>query len=449
MSTDPQPRQGRLRVGGESPALQLHPYCCFHNLLPSKLRCTCFATLCRWKPLHYLLQATTFHDQMGTCTSAGACFVRNDAASHFDGAVTVNLLNVVTGASVNTTVSHPLSMAPGAGTTTWFCANSESQRLSADRAPTTFARLKDQIPLARNNFTLHVVGNASACEAACVHSGCIGFTMPEQPGQCWLYGHVEFLVSSPQADFYQNPGTAQLYTRAFGQAPVGGNAEANSSIAHGALNSSVCQDHCSADASCVGFTQPNSAGYRCWFYQYQPSKLEPSGANWVQKAGSAIPPPAPAPPPPPPPYNPTPGPPCTPPPKAMECAPWNSTTQWHALGCDRNGSNCVVRVLVQQSSLDSTGLAGLQLITRNVLPFVPPKAMTLTTGAKVNATVDTSTTGTERVPIVVSANQTALFVVLTTAAPGRFSDNAFLLEKSESVTIDFISWVREAAALFR
>jgi hypothetical protein len=53
------------------------------------------------------------------------------------------------------------------------------------------------------------------------------------------------------------------------------------------------------------------------------------------------------------------------------------------------------------------------------------------------------------VPIVVSANQTALFVVLTTAAPGRFSDNAFLLEKSESVTIDFISWVREAAALFR
>ena len=385
---------------------------------------------------------------MGTCTSAGACFVRNDAASRFDGAVTVNLLNVVTGVSVNTTVSHPLSLAPGAGTTTWFCANSDSPSLNW--AATAFTRLKDQIPLARNNFTSHVVGNASACEATCrAHNGCVGFTMPEQPGQCWLYDRVEYLVSSPQADFYQKPGTPQLYTRALGQAPVGGNDKANSSMAHGDLNSSACQDHCSADASCVGFTQPNSAGYKCWFYQYQPSKLEPSGANWLQKAGSAILPPAPAPLPPPPPYNPTPGPPCTPPPTAMECAPWNSTTQWNALDCDRNGSNCVVRVLVQRSSFDYTGRAGLQLITRNVLPFVPPKAMTLPRGAKVTATVDTTTTGTERVPIVVSASQTALFVVLTTAAPGRFSDNAFLLEKSESVTIDFISWVRDVAALLR
>lgn len=392
---------------------------------------------------------------MGTCTTGGACFVRNDAATQFDGTVTVNVLNLITGDSVNTTTNHLLSLAPGAGTTTWFCANGEGHKANVEEVrthaskhssigivATAFTRLEAQIPLDRNNFTSHVVGNTSACEAACsTDTDCIGFTQPPQPGQCWLYGHVEFLVGSTQADFYQKPGTSQLYTRVADQAPAGGNAAANSSMMHGGLNSSACLTHCSADAGCVGFTQPNSDGYRCWFYQYQPRTFSSSGANWLQKAGNDVPPPEPAPPPAPPPYNPTPGPPCTPPPKAPQCAAWNSTTQWKTLGCDRHGSNCVVRVLVLQSSLDATGVATERLVTRNILPFVPPKAMTLPTGAKVTATVDTNMVGTERVPIVVSASKAALFVVLTTAAPGRFSDNAFLLAKSESVTIDFISWV--------
>ena len=388
--------------------------------------------------------------------------MRNDAAAHFDGTVTVNLLNLITGNSVNTTINHLLSLAPGAGTTKWFCANVESHKANVEvvrthaskrsgidvMMPTTFTRLKDQIPSDRNNFTSHMVGNTSACEAACsIDSDCIGFTKPQQLGQCWLYRHVDFLAGSTQADFYQKPGTPQLYTRTTDQAPVGGNAAANSSMTHGAMNSSACLTHCSADVGCVGFTQPSSAGYKCWFYQYQPRQFGSSGANWLQKASSGVPPPEPVPPPPAPPYNPTPGPPCTPPPKALECAAWNSTTQWNALGCDRHGSNCVVRVLVLQSSLDATGVAGERLITRNILPFVPPKAMTLPTGAKVTATVNTSHTGIERVPIVVSASETALFVVLTTAAPGRFSDNAFLLEKNESVTIDFISWVNQPVSL--
>eukprot|EP01043_Picozoa_sp_COSAG02_P052881 COSAG02_NODE_5766_length_4055_cov_2.385996_1_plen_421_part_00 len=392
--------------------------------------------------MHYILRATTFHDQMGTCTTGGACFVRNDAATQFDGTVTVNVLNLITGDSVNTTINHSLSLAPGAGTTTWFCANGEGHKENVEELAAKFTRLRDQIPLDRNNFTSHVVGNSSACEAACsTDSDCIGFTQPSQRGQCWLYGHVQFLVGSTQADFYQKSGTSQLYRRADDQAPVGGNAAANSSMMHGALNSSACLTHCSADASCVGFTQPKSDGYRCWFYQYQPRNFKSSGANWLQKAGNDVPPPEPAPPPTPPPYNPTPGPPCTPPPKALDCAAWNSTTQWKTLGCDRHGSNCVVRVLVLQSSLDATGVASERLVTRNILPFVPPKAMTLPTGADVTATVDTNKAGTERIPIVVSASETALFVVLTTAAPGRFSDNAFLLAKGESVTIDFISWV--------
>ena len=44
--------------------------------------------------------------------------------------------------------------------------------------------------------------------------------------------------------------------------------------------------------------------------------------------------------------------------------------------------------------------------------------------------------------IMLTTNATALFVVLTTKAEGRFSDNAFLLEGSKAMT--FISWALPA-----
>ena len=42
--------------------------------------------------------------------------------------------------------------------------------------------------------------------------------------------------------------------------------------------------------------------------------------------------------------------------------------------------------------------------------------------------------------ITLSTTATALYVVLTTTAAGRFSDNAFLLEAGTPRVIEFVSW---------
>ena len=58
--------------------------------------------------------------------------------------------------------------------------------------------------------------------------------------------------------------------------------------------------------------------------------------------------------------------------------------------------------------------------------------------AAVTATVgDEQTDGT--IPIRLTANGTALYVVLTPRANGRFSDNAIVLEEGQTV-VDFVPW---------
>jgi hypothetical protein len=44
------------------------------------------------------------------------------------------------------------------------------------------------------------------------------------------------------------------------------------------------------------------------------------------------------------------------------------------------------------------------------------------------------------ITITVSTTATALYVVLTTLANGRFSDNAFMLETGEPRALQFIPW---------
>ena len=71
-------------------------------------------------------------------------------------------------------------------------------------------------------------------------------------------------------------------------------------------------------------------------------------------------------------------------------------------------------------------------------PTATPRAMRLPR-AEVTATVGTASSD-GLVPIKVSASATAMFVVLTTVAEGRFSDNAFLLEAGKEREIMFIPW---------
>ena len=93
----------------------------------------------------------------------------------------------------------------------------------------------------------------------------------------------------------------------------------------------------------------------------------------------------------------------------------------------RHRTNCVLDISVKNNS-------GTQ-VSHNVNPFVAPKHMAKSLPkAVVSFTVETSGA------ITLTTTATALYVVLTTAATGRFSDNAFLLEASEPKVIEFVSW---------
>ena len=77
------------------------------------------------------------------------------------------------------------------------------------------------------------------------------------------------------------------------------------------------------------------------------------------------------------------------------------------------------------------------VIPMSMLPFAPPRELRLP-AASVTATVG-AVTAAGTVPITLRTNATALFVVLTSQAAGRFSDNSLLLEAG-AATVDFISW---------
>jgi hypothetical protein len=321
----------------------------------------------RWKPLHYVLKASTFADQMSTCTDAGSCYVTNDSPFEFKGTVSVRLLNVMTGKKIKL-VEKQVSLQAGAGITEWFCPE--------------------------------------AIEGAAPHK------------------------------------EAVIYATVHDAIPGGGNAAANFSIVHGQLNSTTCADACTANSKCVGFTEPNAAGYRCWFYDYVPKQLEKSGADYRQKSSLPLPPVGrpvpPSPPPPPPPQPrpaPPPGPPGIPPPAQLSCTMWNRTAGWREVDCDANGTNCVLVIEVSNSSGARESL--------NILPFVSPKQMHLPK-ATVAVSVEDTAGGIDRVPITLKASATAMFVVLTSAAPGRFSENMVLIEGGQSKVITFMSWASDA-----
>ena len=173
----------------------------------------------RWKPLHYIFKASTFADQMSTCNTAGACFVRNDSPFAFSGQATVRLLNVVTGKSVAMN-QHALALAPGAGVTEWYCADKaagKTERAAEALAGATYTRHSLQVPLDRNNYTKQVgckqcgqPADEAGCEAACnAEPKCLGFTLMGG-AMCWLYDVVPSLHNDPEADWWQKPGTRPI-----------------------------------------------------------------------------------------------------------------------------------------------------------------------------------------------------------------------------------------------
>jgi hypothetical protein len=177
-----------------------------------------------------------------------------------------------------------------------------------------------------------------------------------------------------------------------------------------------CEAACSKDTSCLGFTMV-AGSTPCWLYDSAP-KLVLGTADWYQRPGVA---PIPA------------------PPVPAPCPSWNSTTQWQQAACNGNGSNCV---LVIEVTADG------QRASTNLLPFLPPKAMRLPE-ANVTAIVSVVNTSADAAQVTLSTNATALYVVLTTQAAGRFEDNSVLLEVGHPRTIAFIPWAPMDAALLQ
>jgi hypothetical protein len=170
----------------------------------------------RWKPLHYQFRKSTFADQLSTCNTGGACFVKNDSPFAFSGIVSIRLINVMTAA--HTVVKAvPVALAPGAGITQWFCGTSTGVRPSPPARPTpaggTYSVHQGQIPTDRDNYTTTLQpATESSCEEACnAKPGCLGFTADHTPvNVCWLYSSAPTLMNFLGADWYQKPGTAPI-----------------------------------------------------------------------------------------------------------------------------------------------------------------------------------------------------------------------------------------------
>ena len=341
----------------------------------------------RWKPLHYVLRASIFADQLCVCTADGSCFVANDSPFGFTGLATVRVLNVISGAS-STIVSRPLSLPPGPRFTEWFCGT----------------------------------GNLGGGEdVARMASDASGKSRSDSTQRRSDTGNATYALHRGQV-----PGPSGNFTKTL---------TATSELA--------CEAACNAEPTCLGFTSTVQYVTTCWLYSSAP-RLQDNAYWWWQKPGTPpIPAPPPGPPPPPSPPGPPPVPPPLPPasaPPLLRCTAWNATAVWKAVGCTVDGANCVLDIRIDRTggkgSDTSEGLASWSTV-----PFVAPKDMALPAAVVSITVADRPPAGAETVDIVLrSTGGAALYVVLTTQAAGRFSDNVLLLEAGTPRSLSFLAW---------
>lgn len=435
----------------------------------------------RWKPLHYEMRASTFADHMATCNSAGACFVTNDAPFPFNGSVRVRILNVVTGVSTNQS-NLLVSLPTGPKVSQWFCAEDPGEDGEAkddnegdDVTTATTTRIQQapvsQLPptpspgsgntmvlVSSNGFPEHgharfnheatAITTEADCLSSCLvnHTTCTAVTWIPRPTEpCVHYQDVTGTIvkPSPGCHYYRVTPISQVpysLTRAL---PIDRN-NFTKTLVDKAASVASCEAACNLDPKCLGFTKFNHAGPKgswrndCWLYDVVPSLVGNTEASWYQKPGTKpVPGPQPLPPVPPhPPPAPPPAPPPYPEPAQLNCTNWPQTTGWKQVECNEIGGNCVLLIEVYSGSRPSGTPESW-----STLPFQPPKHMELAP-AKVSWSLGQPATDGSHVTITLTSNATALYVVLTTAAHGRFSDNSILLESgaARARQVDFLPW---------
>jgi hypothetical protein len=221
------------------------------------------------------------------------------------------------------------------------------------------------------------------------------------------------------------------------QTPVAGEFEKRASAA--GMTQLQCQAACDANSTCAGFTRAMASFIKsngCTFFSGSNNNTSFSsfrlgntgeGADWWQRpsvpafldAPSVIPT-------------------CKVPEK-MQCVGWADIPQWKLIGCLSEGENCVAQLLVTKSGQTAT------TVSHNVQAFVPPKRMQLSpanvTVEVLRSTVDANVNEVQlSVRTAAGGAGVALYVVLTTMAAGRFSENAFLLAGGAK-NVSFLSWV--------
>lgn len=100
--------------------------------------------------------------------------------------------------------------------------------------------------------------------------------------------------------------------------------------------------------------------------------------------------------------------------------------------CSHGAQSCMLRVTVEN--------AAKKLISRNLLPLAKPSELRLPK-ATVTHTVTTAPAGSKSIQLTLSSDATAVYVWLSTAEHGRFSDNAFVLLPGNSTQVTFESFV--------
>ena len=85
----------------------------------------------------------------------------------------------------------------------------------------------------------------------------------------------------------------------------------------------------------------------------------------------------------------------------------------------------------------AVGASGAADASLNEILLTPPAALALPPAA-VTATVAQAANADGTVDVTLKANATALYVTLTTAAQGRFTDNAFAVTAAAAQVVQFV-----------
>jgi hypothetical protein len=110
---------------------------------------------------------------------------------------------------------------------------------------------------------------------------------------------------------------------------------------------------------------------------------------------------------------------------------------WFTLPASPNGAKTALLSTVTERS---TG----EVMSSHMVQLVAPSALEVTKAA-ITLTVADKANADGSIDIVVASDAVAVFVTLTTAAQGRFSDNCFLLPATMK-TVRFIPFLRDTAA---